>query len=457
MPRLLALLLVFAGAVPSRAEECAFILSAGIDAVTVLDVARQRIRGVLPIGRRPSAIAIGADGATAWVAINEENRVARLDLASGRVRQSVAVGEQPTDVVLTPDGRSLLVSERRDQRVAVIDVASGAVTGHIGAGGSGPAGLVVTADGSRAYVANSFSNNVGILDLVERRNRGTIPVGEYPFDLALSPDETRLYSADVQSGTVTVLDRAAGTLVTTIAVGGNPIGIAAHPGGALVYAANAPLGEVTVIDAATYAVVTAIDLGVGEADLPGIALSGDGGLAFTVDYGFANLYAIDTATQLPRWFAPAGGLGTAPENLAVAALPGRCPTSPPPRLTAAIDAAELLVPLERADLLPAAGTLRIDDELLTYDGRQLRVAVRVTARGVAGSAAAVHAEGRVATLVGASGDANCDGPPTAADLTALLQQVPVGDPGPCGADVMRDGVVRADDLPGLIATVFDPP
>jgi YVTN family beta-propeller protein len=456
VPRRLILLLTLLTAAPSSADECVFVLSAGIDAVTVLDVARQRISGQLPVGRRPTAVAVDAGGATAWVANNEDNSVSVVDLNSGRVTQTIGPIEQPTDIALTPDGASVLVSERRAERVAIIDVATRGISGRIAAGGSGSAGIAVTADGSRAYVANTFSNSVGVLDLVARGNLGTIAAGAYPFDVALSPDETRLYTANVEGGSVSVLDRATGGLVKTIPVGGSPIGVAAHPSGARLYVANAPLGDVTVIDAATNIVLTSVDLPTGETDATAVVISAAGDLAFTVDYSFANVFAVDTATQTLRWFAPAGGLNTAPESLNVFTVPGRCPLSPVPRLTEALDAEAVIVLLERADLLPVNGTLRIDDELIQYDGRDRRIAVLVTARGAGDSTATAHAEGSLALLVGTPGDANCDGPPTAADLSALLLQIPSGDPNPCGADVERDGVVRPNDLPRLINLVFDP-
>jgi len=455
MRRACVIALVALVAAPAPAAECVFVTSGGLDALTVVDPVRQRISGQLPVGARPVAAAVSRDGRTVWTANQDGDTVTVVDLASGRVAATVAVGRQPADVAAHPDGMRMLVSERGDGRVALLDVATRAVVGRIAAQGSGSAGLAIRTDGSRAYVANSFSNDVGILDLAEGRGLGRIAVGEYPFDVALSPDETRLYTADVEAGTMTVIDLTAGAVIDTVELGGNPTAVAVHPNGGLLYVSNAPLGGVTAVDAATLAVIDAIELQ-GGADLGGVVMGGDGALAFTVDFAFANLFAIDTATHRTRWFAPAGGLGSTPDSLAFAALPAACPASPTPRLTGAVGAADVLLPLERADLLPVAGTLRVGDELIVYDGRELRVAVRVSARGAGGTQAAAHADGTPALLVGTPGDANCDARTGAADLSALLRQLPSGDPGPCGGDVERDGAVTPADLPRLIALLFDP-
>ena len=76
-------------------------------------------------------------------------------------------------------------------------------------------------------------------------------------------------------------------------------------------------------------------------------------------------------------------------------------------------------------------------------------------RGVESTQAAPHALDVAAELVGQHGDANCDGRIGAADFTASIERIPSGDPGACGADVVRDGFVTPADLPVLVRVVFE--
>jgi YVTN family beta-propeller protein len=436
--------------------ECAFVASGGIDAVTVVDIARERITGTLPVGLRPVAVAVSGSG-TAWVANTDEHTVSVLDLGTRRAVTTVPVGFFPTDVEIHPDGLRVYVADRRSHRLSVIDAATHTVTATIPTQGEGPTDIEITRDGTRAYVTNSFSNRLTEVDLVNGRPVGGVQVGEIPFDAALSRDETHAYTADVESGSVSVVRLEDLTLVTTIEVGGNPNSVAVLADGSAVYAVNAPLGHVSVIDTATNTVSTTIEISQAgfTAELSGLAFSVDKTTALTVDFLFANLFAIDTAAHRLVSFTPVGGTGTEPERLTVASVPGICPRSPVPLLTASIGATDVTVPLERADLLPPAGTLRVNDELLTYEGRQLRDAVVGVQRAVEGTIAAPHSIGTAALLVGERGDGNCDGSLSAADVTALVARIPSGDPGACGADISRDGRITESDLTPLVTVVFE--
>lgn len=452
LPRAAVLALVLAA--PVAANECAFVAASGLDAVTVIDVGNDRITGFLPVGLRPAGVAVSGDGRRAWVANTDEHTVTVLDLTTRRAIATVGVGLFPTRIAVHPGGRRIYVSDRGSDQLSVIDAESSQVIDTIGTEGDGPAGLAITRDGLRAWVGNSFSGRVVEIDLEEARVLGGAAVGSLPFELALTPDDSHLYVANAESATVSVVRTADRAVVATIPVGGFPNAVAVHRGGRTAYVGNAPVGSVAVIDTATNMAGTPIFLGPEDgSELASLALSSDGTRGFVPEYIFANLFSFDTARNQLVGFAPLGGVGAAPEGLAVARIAGRCPASPEPLLTAAASAADTTLYLERADLLPAAGTLRIGAELLTYEGRQLRTAVLNAERGVGGTAPAAHAAGSPAQLVGQRGDANCDGRISAADFAALPRQAP-SDWRPCGGDLDHDGAVTASDLLLLIDEAF---
>lgn len=68
---------------------------------------------------------------------------------------------------------------------------------------------------------------------------------------AIAATNSRAYLTDTATGTLTVVNTLDGTVVTTIAVGPNPTAVAVRPDGKLVYVADATTRTISVIDAAT--------------------------------------------------------------------------------------------------------------------------------------------------------------------------------------------------------------
>ncbi|MFD5430138.1 YncE family protein, partial [Streptomyces sp. NPDC127084] len=86
---------------------------------------------------------------------------------------------------------------------------------------TGPAHAVPP--GTYAYVANSESNTVSVIDTATNTVSATIDVGSFPIGVAVSPDGTRAYVVNGFSDTVSVIDTATNTVVATVAVGDDPI------------------------------------------------------------------------------------------------------------------------------------------------------------------------------------------------------------------------------------------
>jgi YVTN family beta-propeller protein len=87
----------------------------------------------------------------------------------------------------------------------VIDAGKNAVVATIPVH-SKPYFIDVDARGARAYVANSGSNNVSVIDLEARRQIAVIGVGEAPGLAIISPDGKSLVVTNRMSGSVSVVD-----------------------------------------------------------------------------------------------------------------------------------------------------------------------------------------------------------------------------------------------------------
>src|SRR6516225_4251174 len=150
----------------------------------------------------------------------------------------------------------------------VIHTATNAVIGTI-AGGNIHAGLAVTPDGSKVYVANYFSNTVSVIATATNTVVGVVVLTDntWPDGLAVTPDGSKVYVTNRFSNDVSVIDTATNTMIgLRIPVGTGPAGVAVTPDGKHVYVANFDfdLGStVSVIDTATNTVTAAISVGFG--------------------------------------------------------------------------------------------------------------------------------------------------------------------------------------------------
>jgi YVTN family beta-propeller protein len=85
-----------------------------------------------------------------------------------------------------------------------------------------PVDLLITEDGSRAYVALGRANHVAVVDVAKREVLDYVLVGKRAWGLALSADEARLYVANGLSDDVTVIDTASLEPLKSIPVGRVP-------------------------------------------------------------------------------------------------------------------------------------------------------------------------------------------------------------------------------------------
>ncbi|HET9530124.1 MAG TPA: beta-propeller fold lactonase family protein, partial [Blastocatellia bacterium] len=161
-------------------------------------------------------------------------------------------------------------------------------------GGNGPVTAAFTPDGARAYVTNSASNNVGVINVANDSVITSVMTGSTPFGAVVTPDGSRVYVANRGSGTVTVINTASNTVATTITVGSNPWGVAVNPAGTKVYVANSGSGSVSVINTATNTVIATVPVGMTPHYL---AVSPDGKNVYVGNRGSATVSVISTGTD----------------------------------------------------------------------------------------------------------------------------------------------------------------
>jgi len=202
-------------------------------------------------------------------------------------------------VALAASGPRAYVTNSLSDNVSVIDLTTNTVVGLPIPVGIGPVKVAITPDGNTAYVVNSRtgSDNVSAIDLTTNTVVGSpIPVGFNPLDIAITPDGTTAYVVNNSPDNVSVLDLTTNTVVgSPIPVGTNPSGIAITPDGNTAYVPNFLSDDVSVIDLTTNTVVgLPILVGIKPHD---IAITPDGNTAYVVNIGSGNVSVINLTTN----------------------------------------------------------------------------------------------------------------------------------------------------------------
>ncbi|MCH5671400.1 lactonase family protein [Streptomyces gilvus] len=172
----------------------------------------------------------------------------RLDERTGRLTEVAQAhtrpGAGPRHLTFHPDGRHAYLANEVDDTIAVcgyepstgrLTIGAPQSTGS-GSGTNYPAQILVTRDGSYAFLANRGDNTLARYaveaDGARLRLLGTVAVaGDFPRQIAFSPDGGLLFAANQKSGTVSVfhVDGKSGELRLAGAPFASPVAVCALP------------------------------------------------------------------------------------------------------------------------------------------------------------------------------------------------------------------------------------
>ena len=129
-----------------------------------------------------------------YVLLSTANSLAKVDPVTEKVTGVYPLGFTPSDICFSAVGNTLYlyVAEYASHgKIHILSPENCKKSGSISAG-TYPAAICVNKQGSRAYVANRFSNDLSIIDLNKRKEIKRLPMLREPKSLSLSPDEKLL-------------------------------------------------------------------------------------------------------------------------------------------------------------------------------------------------------------------------------------------------------------------------
>ena len=233
------------------------------------------------------------------------------------VQEAIKVGNGPQGAAVSPDGRRAYVANTHSNAVSVIDNATSRVIATISLPAP-PQYVAITPNGQRVYVttyndADGTGSAVQVINTATNTVVATIPTsGSNPYAAAVTPDGQRLYVPDHGSQNLSVIDTRTNSVTTVIVVPPNPHWVAFTPDGRRAYVANHESNLVSVVDTVSNTVVAKIPVGRSPHS---VAITPDGREAFVADYDAKSVSVIDTGSDT---VTATIAVGTNPQCVAVA-------------------------------------------------------------------------------------------------------------------------------------------
>jgi YVTN family beta-propeller protein len=189
--------------------------------------------------------------------------------------------------------------------------------------GSFPAGLAMSRDGSRLFVAFNLTNALGVVDVASRSLSGSVGVGRLPWAVALHPSLPQAYVTNRADDTVSIIDTEQLQVVAEAPTGKGPNAVAVSPDGDKVFVANATSDDVTVFDVnhpeSTRNISLAPFAGAKRGSSPNaLAFSTDGSRVYVANAWDNALVVVDAHSEAVLGMIPTGwypsGVAVSPDN-----------------------------------------------------------------------------------------------------------------------------------------------
>ncbi len=244
--------------------------------VSIVNVASGAVAGYADAGDRCLGVAVSSDGTTAVVCNGDDDTVSIIDLVAGARVANLPVASRPGEVRISPDGQTAYVTTvAGTDRLHFIDLdgAESTVTGSLVTGQMGSiiytynvlSGLEVSPDGSIAALCISFEDRLLLVDAAAQDELVSVTVGDFPIRAAFSSGGDRAFVVNSFSNNLHIVDIDGPFSSVCCVVGGIEFPLTVNPdaAGDFVYvgsfSSTAP--SIRVVDTALESVVATVPLG----------------------------------------------------------------------------------------------------------------------------------------------------------------------------------------------------
>jgi len=139
---------------------------------------------------------------------------------------AVAVGRGPEGFDVSPDGREVWAAHSQDGAVSIIDVAKRTVTATLDLKTRRSNRLKFTPDGTRVLITDLDAGELIVLDARARKELKRVQLGRMVEGILITPDGSKAYVAEAGDDSVAMIETKTWTLTGRIKPGGGPDGMA---------------------------------------------------------------------------------------------------------------------------------------------------------------------------------------------------------------------------------------
>ena len=193
------------------------------------------------------------DGEKLFVTLPLINKVALINTRGWIVESYIDTGTKPTRITVQPDQQYVWVVNDGDEKeggVTVIETTTSKVAAKI-LTGAGQHDIVISNDNRFAFVSNSESGTVSIIDIRKLEKLNDVKVGAQPMSMALSELSKAVYVASQGDGTITVIEAQDHQVLARMKTKSGARSIRFAPGGRYGFALNTKQSAVHIFDAAS--------------------------------------------------------------------------------------------------------------------------------------------------------------------------------------------------------------
>jgi YVTN family beta-propeller protein len=281
------------------------VVSVGSNSITLIDMATNKIKGIIYVGRSPHEAFFTPNGRELWVTVRGENYVSVIDPARTKEMRRIEVANGPGMVMFGPDGKYAFVCSSFTPELAVIEVASHKIIKRLPQISPFSPNIAVTPENDEVWITLKDVGKVQIYNakppFEQKAVLDTGPITNH-VNFASNRNGKFAYVTIGGSNEVKVFHRdASRELVVSIPVGELPHGIWPSGDGSRVYVALENGEHCVAIDTVTNKVIASIPIGQTTQALvyvPNAVRSGS---------GTENLMPLGAAANTARLHLEAGG------------------------------------------------------------------------------------------------------------------------------------------------------
>jgi YVTN family beta-propeller protein len=230
---------------PPNYREYAYVTNGGSGTVTVVDVVNVRLDRELAVGQNPVAVAASPTRNEVYV-VNSgtatgQGSVSVINAENNTVAATIPLHRLPVSIEVDPAGELAYVADSGSNAVSVVDLKARREIALIGAGEE-PVFTRLSPDGKTLAIANRGGNSLSLADPASRKVRAVFEGCPGAQDVVILPDSTKAFAACAAGHQVMSVDLAHGgqpdRLEALMDVGRGPVQLALKPDGGELFACN---------------------------------------------------------------------------------------------------------------------------------------------------------------------------------------------------------------------------